>query len=87
MYDFERGLFGLFKAFCVLVLAALSLGGCGVSSPTTPLPEIDHTRPATLLNEKQKKTVLKDMAKVAEKQNQQAAKITPITYRIPENSP
>jgi len=68
------------------VAACLSLAGCGLSSPGTSLPAIDHTRPATMLNAKQKSKALAAMNEIAEKQNQRAAKITPITYKIPETT-
>ncbi|MBU1209992.1 MAG: hypothetical protein KJ587_01820 [Alphaproteobacteria bacterium] len=70
-----------------VVAAAVAAAGCGVSSPVIALPAIDHTRPATLLNEKQKDKALKEMDKLAEDQHQRAARITPITYRIPEKNP
>ncbi|KUO60056.1 MAG: hypothetical protein APF80_08045 [Alphaproteobacteria bacterium BRH_c36] len=67
--------------------AAIAAAGCGVSSPVIALPAIDHSRPATLLNQKQKDKALKEMDKLAEDQHRRAAGITPITYKIPEKHP
>lgn len=69
-----------------VLAAALSLTACGVTSPQTPLPPIDRSQPATLLNKSQQAKVFESMGKLAEQQNQQAAKITPITHKIPEKS-
>lgn len=87
MRELGRDVWGRTAAIGAVLAAALAAVGCGVSSPLTALPAIDHTRPVTLLDAKQKDKALKDMDKLALDQNQRAASITPITYKIPEKTP
>lgn len=76
------------SAATILVLwAPLTMAACGVSSPKTPLPVIDHSQPVTLLDSKQKAKELEKLGRLADEQNQKAAKIAPITYKIPDSSP
>jgi len=87
MQEFGRDIVQKSAAVVALVMAAISLTACGVSSPQTTLPAIDHSQPATLLNKKQQELALQNMSKIAEEQKKQAATSTPITYKIPEKSP
>ncbi len=87
MPDFWREILRKIAVSAALVVATVAMTACGVSSPQTALPAIDHSQPATLLNKKQQEKVLADMNKLAENQKQQAAKITPITYKVPEKTP
>ena len=86
MRNSEREIWRYTSLAAALFAAALT-GGCGVTSPQTVLPAIDHSRPATLLGKKQQDKVFKDMGKLAEDQKQRAATVTPITYKVPEKSP
>lgn len=87
MQEFGRDIVQRSAAIAALVVATSLLTACGVSSPQTALPAIDHSQPATLLNKKQQELALQNMGKIAEEQKKQAAKITPITYKVPEKSP
>lgn len=40
-----------------------------------------------MLNAKQKSKALEQMGRIADRQSQAAAKITPITYKIPQSAP
>lgn len=69
----------------VLVVAILT-SACGVATSKVVLPDFERTRPVTMLDKQQREEALNDLAKVAEEQNKRAAKITPISYEVPEKS-
>lgn len=67
--------------------AAIAVSACGVSSPVTKLPEIDHSRPVHMLTAKQKEDVFKEMAELAEVQHKRAASMPAISPDSPKKTP
>lgn len=55
-----------------LLLTTVIVSGCGVSSSMTQLPALERQQPPTLLNAKERKAAIRQMALVAKNNEKQA---------------
>ncbi|MCH9806456.1 MAG: hypothetical protein K0U74_01870 [Alphaproteobacteria bacterium] len=60
------------SSLLALSIAALLVTGCGVAGTATQLPSLDRTAPANLLDAKQSKAAMQQMAREAEQREKQA---------------